>query len=65
MIIAFCERCHGVWNVRLDRNPETLEGSCGDCQSDSDVERPLAFGWLFNDAHDVVVDALPEGWVVE
>ena len=63
MIIAYCEHCRGVWRVRRDRDPQLLEGACYECQKESDVERPLAFGLLFNDAHNVEVDELPEGWL--
>lgn len=65
MIIAFCGRCHGLWQVRLDRNPETLEGACGECGPEGDVERPLLFGMLFNGEHDVDLDVLPDDWVIE
>ena len=63
MIIAYCERCAGIWRVRKDRNPMTLEGACMECQDDSDTEKPLAFGLLFTDA-DIHQD-LPDQWLAD
>jgi hypothetical protein len=64
MIIAYCERCTGVWRVRRNADPMLLEGICMNCQEESEVaERPLAFGLLFGDVE--VPEELPEGWIAE
>jgi hypothetical protein len=63
MIIAYCERCGGVWNVRRDRNPMLMEGVCLECQDESDTEKPLAFGLLFGNAE--MPEDLPEGYLYE
>jgi hypothetical protein len=61
MIIAFCENCHGIW--RTEGDPTVLQGSCMECQADSDAEKPLTFGLLLTTA-DCGVDDLPEEWLV-
>jgi hypothetical protein len=63
MIIAYCERCAGVWHVQKDRNPMLMEGSCMDCQNDSDSEKPLVFGILFDGVD--TLDDLPDSWLAE
>ena len=59
MIIAFCDRCHGLWNVPDETQPNLLQGVCLECQAESDVERPLTFGVLL--AEDLGLEDLPEG----
>ncbi len=65
MIIAYCERCAGLWKVpdaKVD-DPKMYDGVCLECQNESDVaERPLTFGVLLG---DVEMQELPEGWVAE
>jgi hypothetical protein len=59
MIIAFCERCHGLWNVPDEEQPSLLQGVCLSCQAESDTEKPLTFGVLLGE--DLGIEDLPEG----
>ena len=61
--IAHCQRCGMVWSVPTEIRPDLLEGSCMECQKDSDVERPLVFGLLL--CEDASMEELPEGSLVE
>jgi|KBSMisStaDraftv2_1062788.scaffolds.fasta_scaffold123354_2 hypothetical protein len=64
-IVAHCERCEGRWLVPGDRNPDTLEGVCGECQPDSDVERPLTFSReLLSPVFVAGMTELPNDWLV-
>ena len=46
VVVARCEHCGGRWMVgpyKLTGEPVLHEGACGDCQADSDTEKPLVF----------------------
>jgi hypothetical protein len=63
-IIAECEHCAGRWRVTgpwAERPPEHLEGICGDCQSDSDTEKPLTFRRI--PITNSIWDPLPTAWM--
>jgi len=59
IIIAECDYCKGRWFVPPERgdDPALLEGVCGDCQPDRDVDMPLTFSY--------VLPELPKGWLIE
>jgi hypothetical protein len=60
-VVAECERCGGKWLVGRKHDPDTLQGVCGDCNGDTDVERPLTFHYAGQVA--LGYPDLPKKWV--
>lgn len=56
MIIASCERCAQQWIVPDATDADLLEGSCLECQEDSDSEKPLRF-------YELSLPELPKSWL--
>lgn len=60
---ALCLHCGGQWLVQDKRDPKLLEGTCMDCQRDSDAEKPLLFTQLLT-AHPATLPKLPKNWLL-
>lgn len=59
-VTAVCLNCAGRWHVAGARDPAVLEGVCKDCQSDSDVEKPLLFVFSLDAS---ALPKLPKEWL--
>jgi hypothetical protein len=64
---AMCLCCGGKWLVPGNPDPRTLEGTCLDCQAESDTEKPLQFFYLVSpDARlSPVLPELPKTWLTK
>jgi hypothetical protein len=61
LLIAKCERCGGEWRAIGIPDIDVANGICGDCQADSDVERPLTFDYASR-GYAMGLPDLPEDW---
>ena len=64
-IIAHCARCGNDWRFESTAEPQHLEGCCGDCQGERDVEQPLTFRHATEREDDALAPPLPDGWLAE